>query len=342
MGTNANRRPAVLLRRWRTILRGCNLPDVESADFLSRWLVISRACVLSMTVTSGLIGVLLAVGAGGGSDWIAAVLSVLGIAFAHLSNNLINDWTDSRMGVDTEDYPRAHYSTHPILGGLATPKALVAAASLLTFVDLLIMVYLASAKGPPIVYFAVAGLALSLLYTVVLKRIALGELTALVVWGPLMIVGTAYAVSGVLSWRLVLASLPYGVIVSAVLVGKHMDKIDADRAARVRTIPAVIGLPGAALLLKVQAVLFYVLVGLLIALGITGPWIAVTVFALPRLVRAWRRWSAEKPSEPPEGWTVWPLWYVGWAMLFNRLAGLLLVCGLLLDVVVPPVLSALR
>ena len=40
------------------ILKGCILPDIERADFVSRWQVISRACVLSMTVTSGLIGAL--------------------------------------------------------------------------------------------------------------------------------------------------------------------------------------------------------------------------------------------------------------------------------------------
>ena len=44
--------------RWAMILKGCILPDIERADFVSRWQVISRACVLSMTVTSGLIGAL--------------------------------------------------------------------------------------------------------------------------------------------------------------------------------------------------------------------------------------------------------------------------------------------
>ena len=329
-----------VLQRWRTILNGCNLDEIERADWLSRWLVISRACVMSMTATSGMIGVLLAITVGG-ARWLPAVLCVFGILFAHLSNNLINDYTDSKMGVDTEDYPRTQYSTHPILGGLTTLKGLLAGAALLTTADLAIMIYLASIRGSVIIWFAVGGLALSLLYTILLKRIGLGELTALAVWGPLMTLGTIYAVSGKINNELLLASIPYGLIVAGVLVGKHMDKINADREAGLKTIPALIGVRGSAIVLKAQAIVFYVLIALLAVLGVTGPWSAVTLLALPKLIAAWKRWSAEKPDKPPEGWTVWPLWYVGWAMSFNRRAGVLLVFALLLDVVLPLVFPGL-
>ena len=330
-----------VLQRWRTILNGCNLDEIERADWISRWLVITRACVISMTATSGMIGVLLAITVGGAS-WFPAVLCVLGIIFAHLSNNLINDWTDSRMGVDTEDYPRTQYSTHPILGGLTTLKGLLVGATVLTTADLAIMVYLASIRGSVIIWFAVGGLALSLLYTVLLKRIGLGELTALAVWGPLMTLGTIYAVSGEINSELLLASIPYGLIVAGVLVGKHMDKIDADRKAGLKTVPASIGVRRSVVVLKLQAILFYLLIALLSVLGVMGPWSVVTLLALPKLIEAWKRWSAPKPDEPPEGWPVWPLWYVGWAMSFNRRAGVLLVFAILLDVVLPLIFSGLE
>jgi 1,4-dihydroxy-2-naphthoate octaprenyltransferase len=51
--------------------------------------------------------------------------------------------------------------------------------------------------------------------------------------------------------------------------------------------------------------------------------------SVPRLVRVWKIYRQPRPASPPEDWTVWPLWYVGWAMYLNRLAGLLLVAGLL-------------
>jgi 1,4-dihydroxy-2-naphthoate octaprenyltransferase len=323
------------------VINGCNVPAIELADGITRWLVISRACVLPMTITSGLIGALLAAEAGT-FNVLPALLALIGLAAAHGANNLINDWTDVRRGVDTEDYPRAQYSTHPILGGLTTPVGLLRAALLLTLLDAAIMVALAVISGPLVIAFAVAGLALSLAYTGFLKRLGLGELTALIVWGPLMIGGTFYAIAGALPPGVWLATLPYGVIVASVLVGKHVDKRAPDAAVGVRSVPVLIGDRASLRLNKVLFLLFYALVIGLVAAGIVGAGVLMTLLALPRLVQAWRVYSAPKPATPPKGWTVWPLWYVGWAMVFNRRAGELFVLGLLLNIVVPPILALLR
>src|SRR3989304_4430836 len=107
------RHPPPLLRRWKMAVDGCNVPHIELADGVTKWLVISRSCVFSMTLTSGLIGVLLAA-ENFSVNWGLALLSVLGLVIAHAANNIINDWGDVRQGVDTEDYPRAQYSTHPL------------------------------------------------------------------------------------------------------------------------------------------------------------------------------------------------------------------------------------
>ena len=50
---------------WRTVMRTANLPQgmAKPPDSISKWLVITRAGVFTMTATSGLIGGLLAVGA---------------------------------------------------------------------------------------------------------------------------------------------------------------------------------------------------------------------------------------------------------------------------------------
>ena len=41
---------------WRYILANTNLPQGATLDVVSKWLVITRASVFSMTLTSGLIG----------------------------------------------------------------------------------------------------------------------------------------------------------------------------------------------------------------------------------------------------------------------------------------------
>jgi 1,4-dihydroxy-2-naphthoate octaprenyltransferase len=267
------------------------------------------------------------------------LLAVLGVVIAHASNNIINDYMDVRQGVDTEDYPRAQYSPHPILGGLTTPRGLLVAAVILNLLDAAIMLYLYRQVGIFVVYMAVAGLVLSLLYTTVLKRAGLGELTALIVWGPLMIGGTAFAALGTpLSIDVWLLTLPYGLIVASVLVGKHIDKIAADKKVKVNSIPVLLGEEGAKSLNKVFFIIFYLMILAVVALGYTGPGVLLTFFAIGRLRTTWKMYSEPKPKKAPEGWTVWPLWYVGWAMHFNRQAGEFFTIGLLLNIAAPYVM----
>lgn len=329
--------PIPLLTRWKMVVDGCNIPQIELADDVTRWLVISRSCVFSMSLTSGLLGLLIAAEQGT-VNWLYGLLAVLGVVIAHASNNLINDYMDVRQGVDTEDYPRAQYSPHPILGGLTTPRGLLIAALVLNAVDFAIMAYLFTVRGPVIVFFAIAGLVLSLAYTSGLKRIGLGELTALIVWGPLMIGGTAFAASGALSTAIWVLTLPYGLIVATVLVGKHIDKIEADRKVRVRSIPVILGQDRSLALNKISFVVFYILIIAMVLLGYTGPWVLLTFLAIGRLRTTWKVYSEPKPTQPPAGYTVWPLWYVSWALYFNRQAGKFFTLGLMLNIATPYVL----
>jgi 1,4-dihydroxy-2-naphthoate polyprenyltransferase len=323
------------VKSWAQALRGCNVDDPVRADPITRWLVISRACVFSMTVFSALIGVLLAA-ADGYYNWLLAFLALAGLLAAHAANNLLNDYLDVKNGVDREDYPRARYAPHPLLGGLTTPRRLLGAVLVLNVLDAGIMLVLGLGAGRPWVFaFALAGLALSVFYVawpIKLKHRGLGELTAFLVWGPLMTGGTYYVVAGTITPLVWLATLPYGLLVATVLVGKHIDKLPEDAAIGVHSIPVLLGSRKARALNMALMVLFFLLLVVLVAVGALGFWILLTLLALPRLLLALRHYSRPRPDEAPLGWTVWPLWYVGWSMLLNRRVGQLFVLGLLLNV----------
>jgi 1,4-dihydroxy-2-naphthoate octaprenyltransferase len=76
-----------------------------------------------------------------------------------------------------------------------------------------------------------------------LKHHGLGEPGVFVVWGPLMIGGTYFAVAGGIRPEIFLASVPYALLVTTVLIGKHIDKHDADKARGIRTLPVILGAP---------------------------------------------------------------------------------------------------
>ncbi|HEV2370442.1 MAG TPA: hypothetical protein VGR90_11250, partial [Acidimicrobiales bacterium] len=81
-----------LLSRWREVMRTSN-PPAGRLDPVSKWLVLTRAAVLPMTLTAGLVAGLLAVRKPGFS-WGWYLLALLGILLAHVSNNLMNDLFD--------------------------------------------------------------------------------------------------------------------------------------------------------------------------------------------------------------------------------------------------------
>ena len=79
----AEPRPA--WRNWAEVLRTQNLSAGHEMDGVSRWLLITRASVFPMTITSGALGGLLAVAgpAPAAANWLFFALAMLGLVLAH-------------------------------------------------------------------------------------------------------------------------------------------------------------------------------------------------------------------------------------------------------------------
>ncbi len=330
------------LRAWAEIMQTANPPATLPLDTVGKWLVMTRAAVIPMTIWSGTIGALLAaevVGVGGVA-WVSVALAIVGLVLAHAANNLINDYFDMTGGVDTDDYVRALYAPHPVLAGWVTKSTLRNAILLLTFIDGLIMLLLTYWHGPLVLVFALAGLFLSVFYVAPplnLKRIGLGEVDVFVTWGPLMIGGTYLVATGSIPLWVLVFSIPYALLVTSVLFGKHIDKIEPDSALGIRTLPVILGEHLARRTGQALMVAFYPLVLLAVLAGWTGPWVLLSVLAIPELVRTLRFYNQPKPTEPPSWYPKrgWPLWFVAFAFRHTRLAGGLLTLGLLLNVLLP-------
>jgi 1,4-dihydroxy-2-naphthoate octaprenyltransferase len=317
---------------WVEVLRTTNPPTGRPLDPVSRWLVLTRAAVLPMTLVAGAVATLLAVHHRGLRPGLL-LLAFAGLILAHTANNLMNDLFDVEVGADTETYPRALYAPHPVLSGMISRRRLARAALVVNVVDLGILVVLALYRGWPVVAFALAGFALSVAYTAPplrLKKRGLGEPDVFVVWGPLMVCGTYYAAVGHLPWQIVVASVPYGLLCTAVLMGKHIDKAPFDEPLGIRTLPVVLGERRARAATIGLMVTFYVAVVVCVAVG-AMPWPALlSLAAVTKLVPAWQAFSRPKPDEPPEHFPVWPLWFAAIAFVHTRRAGSLLVLGLLI------------
>ncbi|MEA2683371.1 MAG: 1,4-dihydroxy-2-naphthoate polyprenyltransferase [Chloroflexota bacterium] len=326
-----------LLYNWRYSIATCNCPQGSDIDGITRWLVLTRACVQPMTLIAVFTAGLLAVRAPGFNALFFA-LAAVGAVFAHANNNLMNDLFDLDVGNDTKEYPRALYAPHPILSGMITRAGLIRAVLLVNLVDLGIMLFLVSQRGWLIVAFALAGLFISVGYTAPplrLKKRGLGEPGVFLIWGPLMIGGTYFAATGHLTWQPLLASVPYGLLVTSVLMGKHIDKLPWDGPKGVGTLPYLLGEARARRITEVLMIAFYPVVVLLVLTGALAIPALMVFAAVPRLLEVLKYYRKPKPDAPPANYPVWPLWYVAAAFLHTRRAGGLLVLGLLVGVVFP-------
>jgi 1,4-dihydroxy-2-naphthoate octaprenyltransferase len=326
-----------LLYNWRYSIATCNCPQGSDIDGITRWLVLTRACVQPMTLIAVFTAGLLAVRAPGFNVLFFA-LAAIGAVLAHANNNLMNDLFDLDVGNDTREYPRALYAPHPILSGMITRRGLVTAVLVINLVDFLIMVFLVSQRGWLVVAFALAGLFISVGYTAPplrLKKRGLGEPGVFLIWGPLMIGGTYFAATGHIPWQPLLASIPYGILVTSVLMGKHIDKLPWDAPKKVGTLPYLLGEARARRVTEVLMIAFYPVVVLLVGLGALPIPALLVALALPRLVKVLDYYGKPKPDAPPENYPVWPLWYVAAAFVHTRRAGGLLVLGLLVGAIFP-------
>lgn len=147
-----------------------------------------------------------------------------------------------------------------------------------------------------------------------------------------MIGGSYYVITGHWNWMAVLAGLPYALGTTTVIYGKHIDKLAADRAKGIHTLPVIIGDKAARVSIQVMMALMYLLVIALVLVGYFSPFMLVVLGGLVNLPGVWKMLSQPRPSAPPVGHEEgWPMWFVSAAFVHNRTYGLLFLLGLILD-----------
>jgi 1,4-dihydroxy-2-naphthoate octaprenyltransferase len=300
----------------------------DDLDIVSRWLIASRAAVLVMTFLSAAIAGILAVGEGRFSllRWL---LVTVGLCMAHATNNLLNDYIDYVRGVDQDNYYRAQYGPQPLVHGLLTKAELLRYAAVTGLFAVASGVALSILRGGVTALIMAVGALFVLFYTWPLKYVALGEIAVLVVWGPLMIGGGYYVIAGTWDGRVVAASLVYALGVTGVILGKHIDKREADREKGIYTLPVLIGGRAARHTTIAILILQYVAVAYLVLTRFFGPVMLVTFLALPSFFRILPILRQPKPAQKPEDFPdVWPNYFVAAAFYHNRVFGMLFLLGL--------------
>jgi 1,4-dihydroxy-2-naphthoate octaprenyltransferase len=313
-------------------------PKLNSAQWhamgwFTRWLVMSRAVVLIMTVASVLAGVLLAAETHQ-LDMLRCLLLLIGLTFAHATNNLINDWLDHRQGIDKNNYFRRRYGAHVLEDNLVSIREfgwVTGVTALIAITCAVVIVYL---TGQVTLYLTLAGAFFVLFYTWPLKHYALGELAVLLVWGPLIVGGSYFVLTQSMSVEVLLVSLIAGIGPTLVIFGKHIDKHGDDCEKGVCSLPVLIGQSNSRMMTLILLIAQWLLIAGLVLL-LDAWWLLLCLVSLPGAFQLVQNLLGAVPESRPESYPedVWPLWHSASAFSYNRTFSLALIAGLVVNLV---------
>lgn len=313
----------------------------DALDVVSKWLIATRSAVTMVTVYSCVIAGILAA-RDGHFDWLTFIIVTLGLFIAHGTNNILNDYTDFNRGVDQDYYFRTAYGVHPLVQKFWDNKTsmrwFIVSGILATLSGIYALFH--TGFSTTTIGLFVFGAIVLLAYTYPFKYWGLGEFLIFLIWGPVLISGVYYVLSGIWDWNVVLAGIPFGLSVASINVAKHIDKSEDDRKKGVGTFPVRVGEANARRVNQVAIVLIYLVTLYLVLDGYFTPAMLVIFLAYKEAMMAIGVMNKPKPAKAPEGWPAWPVWFSGFAFQHNRKFGGYLIIGLIIDALLRYLLPA--
>jgi 1,4-dihydroxy-2-naphthoate octaprenyltransferase len=120
-----------------------------------------------------------------------------------------------------------------------------------------------------------------------------------------------------------------------VLFGKHIDKLKADKAKGINTLPVILGEKAARYAVLGMIAIQYLTVIALVITGFFTPVMLLVLGGLTAIPRVWAMYKNPKPEECPQDYdsSIWPLWFVAIAFFHNKRYGSFFLLGLILEII---------
>ena len=255
------------------------------------WYTNARPISLPQSLLPALTAVALSYGAAS-FNWVAAVVSVIGVIFLHLSLNLFDDWFDyqhgsaeARQKVANEGF-RGRMVKYPYLtSGEATPgQLLVAALSFMALAAVMGAVVVAL-RGWDIAWWIVAAAIIGVSYSGGPLKLAyhgLGEFVIFIMFGPLLMTGVYYAITGCLDWKIITLSVAVGLLVTNIVYTHSVLDAVPDKKMEKKTMAHLMGGTKGQIFLSVMInTLPYVIVAVAVLLKMLHPAYLAVLLVMP-------------------------------------------------------------
>ena len=222
------------------------------------------------------------------------LLALIGGMLLNIGANVANDYFDHKSGNDEAnvDFIRPFTGgSRMIQRGLLTPKEVLTGSILFFIAGMLIGVYLAIEIGIIVLVIGIIGLLSGLFYTAPPIRLAnrgLGEISIGLNFGILMVLGPYYVQTQVISLEPIIAGIPVGLLIMAVLYINEFPDYKADKHVGKNTWVVRLGRKRAATGYLVMMAFVYISIALSVLVSLMPVWTLIAFATLPIAVKSVR------------------------------------------------------
>jgi len=221
--------------------------NIAKPPFLPLWLKTMRIPFLQATFVPVILGGVIAFQVAHAFNLTTFLLTILGASLIHIATNMFNDYFDFKSGNDLQVKHQNPFAGggRVLTAGLVKPSTHLLVSSTCLLLGCLIGLYLIFTLSLPYLFIlGIIGVISSYFYVGPPFRFAyrgIGELIVGINFGPIMTLGAYYVQAGSLAWEPLLASIPVGLLIAAVLWINEFPDMDADGAVGKRTLVLRLG-----------------------------------------------------------------------------------------------------
>lgn len=276
----------------------------SAATPLGAWFLAARPKTLPAAVSPVVVGCAVA-WSEGGFHVVSAVAAFAVALLLQIGANLANDVADFRRGADTAERLGPVRVTQ---SGLIRPERVAMATAVVLVLAAVPGLYLVWRGGWVLAGLGLLAMLAAVAYTAGPKPfgyLGLGEVFVFLFFGPVAVIGTTYVMTGSVSPLAILASLPMGSLITAILVVNNLRDIDTDRAAGKRTLAVRIGREATRREYAILLAAAYAAPLAMIVVGVAQLWVLLAWATAPLAVVLVRQvWTAaERALNPVLGGT---------------------------------------
>ena len=227
------------------------------------------------------------------ANWFFGVLSVLGAVIFHSGGNLVSDYFDYQRGVDREDT----FGAGMLVNKVFEPKTILYYGFFFLIIGTILGLYLCSQTGYPLLIIGFVGFIGAGFYYQ-FKAKALGDFLIFIVYGPVISMGTFYAMTSTVSWESALLCCPIAFLTVNILHANNTRDILSDKRANIRTLAMNIGVKNSVRLYTTLCGMAYLFSTILILTGVLH-WITLFAFiTLPVALKNIKQMNNAKLGKP--------------------------------------------